>query len=69
MGGMPMDATDAVRPRHETQSDHLAPTPNLLRGKGKGRSVTPNESDVLIFNMGISVILKISAFDTTAGSL
>ena len=26
-------ATDAVRPRHETQSDHLAPPPNLLRGK------------------------------------
>ena len=38
--------TMLVRPRHETQSDHLAPRPNLLRGKGgmkggrqKGRSV------------------------------
>ena len=52
------DGADAVRPRHETQSDHLAPTPNLLRGKGKGRSVTLDESDVSILNLGNLSYLK-----------
>ena len=33
-------ATDAVRPRHETQSDHLAPQPNLLRGKERKGAVS-----------------------------
>ena len=43
---MPMDA---VRPRHETQSDHLAPTPNLLRGKqgGKGGGQSVREESLM----------------------